>query len=335
MKVLFIGGTGIISSACSELALKRGIDLYLLNRGKSFRPTPPGAKLFLGDIRDPDSGAKEASIRSTLADLQFDTVVDWIAFTPEHVQNDIDLFQNHTRQYIFISSASAYQTPPHFLPVTESTPLHNPYWEYSRNKAACEALLMDVYRQKDFPATIVRPSHTYDRTLLPFHGGYTTVARMRAGKKVLVHGDGASLWTLTHHKDFAVGLVGLLGNPHALGESFHITSDEWLSWNQIYEIIAHAAGVEPRLVHAPSDLIAAFDPEWGASLLGDKTHSMIFDNSKIRRLVPDFRPQIPFWQGAQEIIAWYDAEPALRKVDPLFDELQERIIAAVERIYPD
>jgi nucleoside-diphosphate-sugar epimerase len=335
LKVLFIGGTGIISSACTKLALNKSIELYLLNRGTSFRPTPPGVRVILGDIRNPDSGSPETSLRGKLAGLQFDAVVDWVAFTPEHVQNDIGLFQHHTGQYIFISSASAYQTPPHFLPVTESTPLHNPFWEYSRNKAACEALLIEAYRQVGFPATIVRPSHTYDRTLLPFHGGYTNVARMRAGKKVLVHGDGASLWTLTHHTDFAVGLVGLLGNPHALGEAFHITSDEWLSWNQIYEIVAHAAGVEPRLVHAPSDLIAAFDPEWGASLLGDKSHSMIFDNSKIRRVVPDFRPTIPFWQGAQEIIAWYDADPARQKVEPLFDALQEKIIAAVEGAYPD
>jgi nucleoside-diphosphate-sugar epimerase len=335
MKVLFIGGTGIISSACTELALKRGIELYLLNRGKSFRPAPPGAKVLFGDIRNPEAGSSVDSLRSILADLQFDAVVDWVAFTPEHVRKDIDLFQNHTKQYIFISSASAYQTPPHFLPVIESTPLINPYWEYSRNKAACEALLMAVYQQAGFPATIVRPSHTYDCTLLPFQGGYTTVARMRAGKKVLVHGDGTSLWTLTHHSDFAVGLVGLLGNPHALGEAFHITSDEWLSWNQIYEIVAHAAGVEPRLAYAPSDLIAAFDREWGASLLGDKSHSMIFDNSKIRRLVPDFRPHIPFWQGAQEIIAWYDADPARQNVDPIFDALLERIIAAVEGAYPD
>ena len=335
MKVLFIGGTGVISSACSELALKRGIELFLLNRGKNFRPAPPGARILLGDIRNPDSASPAGSLRSILAEQHFDAVVDWVAFTPEHVQNDIDLFQDHTGQYIFISSASAYQTPPHFLPVTESTPLHNPYWEYSRNKAACEVLLMDVYRQVGFPASIVRPSHTYDRTLLPFHGGYTTVARMRAGKKVLVHGDGASLWTLTHHTDFAVGLVGLLGNPHALGESFHITSDEWLTWDQIYKIVAYAAGVEPRLVHAPSDLIAAFDPEWGASLLGDKTHSMIFDNSKIRRLVPDFQPRIPFWQGAEEIIAWYDADPARKVVDPHFDALHERIIAAIEGINPN
>ncbi len=328
MKVLFIGGTGIISSACSELAVQRGIELYLLNRGKSARPTPPGARVLRGDIRNPSSA------REALGSLDFDAVVDWVAYTPEQVQNDIDLFCNRTGQYIFISSASAYQTPPNFMPVTESTPLHNPFWEYSRNKAACEALLLEAYRRESFPTTIVRPSHTYDRTLLPFDGGYTIVARMRAGKKVVVHGDGTSLWTLTHHTDFAVGFVGLLGNPHALSETFHITSDEWLSWNQIYEIVARAAGAEPRLMHVPSDLIAAFDPEWGAGLLGDKSHSMIFDNSKIRRLVPDFQPRIPFWQGAKEIIAWYDADRARQVIDPSVDAIQDRIIAAMERIYP-
>ena len=185
-----------------------------------------------------------------------------------------------------------------------------------------------------FPVTIVRPSHTYDQTLLPFDGGYTVVARMRAGKKVVVHGDGTSLWTMTHHADFAVGLVGLLGNPHAIGETFHITSDEWLSWNQIYQIVAQAAGIEPRLVHVPSDLIAAFDPAWGASLVGDKSHSMIFDNSKIRRLVPGFHPRIPFWQGAQQVMAWYDADPARQIVNPAVDALQDRIILAMESILP-
>lgn len=328
MKVLFIGGTGIIGSACAELALHHGIELYLLNRGQSIRQPAAGAKVLHGDIRQGDS------VQNALGKLNFDAVVEWVAFTPEHIQNDIELFRGRTGQYIFISSASAYQTPPHLLPVTESTPLHNPFWLYSREKAACEALLLDAYQREGFPATVVRPSHTYDRTLFPFHGGYTTVARMRAGKKVVVHGDGTSLWTLTHHRDFAIGLVGLLGNPHALGETFHITSDEWLSWNQIYEIVAHTAGVEPRLVHVPSDLIAAFDPEWGASLLGDKAHSMIFDNSKIRRLVPEFRACIPFWQGAQEIIAWYDADPARQVKDIYFDALQDRIIGALERAFP-
>jgi nucleoside-diphosphate-sugar epimerase len=328
MKVLFIGGTGIISSACSELAIRRGIDLYLLNRGQSFRPAPEGARLLHGDIRDPNSA------RAALGDLHFDAVVNWIAFTPDQVHADLDLFRGRTGQYVFISSASAYQTPPNFLPVTESTPLHNPYWQYSRNKAACEALLFEACRKEGFPATVVRPSHTYDRTLLPFEGRYTVVARMRAGKPVVVHGDGTSLWTLTHHADFAVGLVGLLGNPHAIGEAFHITSDEWLSWNQIYEIVGHAAGVQPRLVHVPSEVIARFDPDWGAGLLGDKTHSMIFDNSKIRRLVPDFHPVIPFWQGAREILAWYDADPARQQIDPAFDALEDRLIAAVSSIIP-
>jgi nucleoside-diphosphate-sugar epimerase len=328
MKVLFIGGTGIISSACSELAIQRGIELYLLNRGLSPRQPAAGAKLLHADIR------QRESVIAALGDMSFDAVVDWVAFTPGQVRNDIELLRGRTDQYIFISSASAYQTPPHFLPVTESTPLHNPFWQYSRDKAACEELLMDAYQTEGFPATVVRPSHTYDQTLLPFHGGYTNVARMRAGKKVIVHGDGTSLWTLTHHRDFAVGLVGLLGNPHAVGDVFHITSDEWLSWNQIYEIVAHAAGVEPQLVHVPSDLIAAFDPEWGASLLGDKAHSMIFDNSKIRRLLPDFQTRIPLWQGVQEIIAWYDADQARQVLDPYFDALQDRLISVMERAFP-
>jgi nucleoside-diphosphate-sugar epimerase len=328
MKVLFVGGTGIISSACSKLALEKGFELYLLNRGESFRPIPAGAKVLEGDIRNVE-GALAA-----LGEYTFDAVVDWVAFTPEHIETDLVLFRGRTRQFIFISSASAYQTPPGHLPITESTPLDNPFWEYSRKKIACEERLMQAYREEKFPITVVRPSHTYDATLLPFHGGYTNVARMRQDKPVIVHGDGTSLWTLTHNTDFAVGLVGLLGNPHAIGDTFHITSDEWLSWNQIYTLLAKAAGVVPHLVHVPSELIAAFDPEWGPGLLGDKSHSMIFDNSKIRRLVPDFRPCIPFWQGAREIIAWYDAHPEFQVVDLVFDALQEKIITAIKSIYP-
>lgn len=326
MRVLFIGGSGIISSACTALAVQQGIELYLLNRGQSSRPVPPEARLLRADIRQPES------VEAVLGNLTFDAVVEWVAYTPEQVQNDIDLFAKRCRQYIFISSASAYQKPPRFLPVTESTPLDNPFWQYSRNKAACEALLEQSGRSAGFPFTIVRPSHTYDKTLLPFHDGYTTVARLRAGKAVVVHGDGTSLWTLTHHADFAVGLVGLLGHPQALGHAFHITSDEWLTWNQIYRIIAEAAGVrEPRLVHVPSEMIAAYDPVWGASLLGDKSHSMIFDNSKIRRLVPGFHPSIPFWRGAQEILAWYDADPARQKVNPGTDQLHDTLITALEK----
>ncbi|HWQ83611.1 MAG TPA: SDR family oxidoreductase [Anaerolineales bacterium] len=325
MRVLFIGGTGVISSACSELAVQRGINLYLLNRGQSSRPTPAGAKIIQADIRQTEETAR------ALSGLDFDAVVDWIAYTPEQVQADIELFRGRTRQYIFISSASVYQKPPRTLPITESTPLHNPFWEYSRLKAACEAVLMDAYRQEDFPTTIVRPSHTYDRTLFPFTGGYTQVGRMRAGKPVVVHGDGTSLWTLTNHRDFAVGLVGLLGHPLALGEAFHITSDEWLSWNQINEIMAEAAGVKPRLVHAPSELIARYDARWGESLLGDKSFSALFDNSKIRRLVPEFKPVIPFWQGAREIMAWYDADPSRQVINSYVDAAQDQIIQFLDR----
>jgi nucleoside-diphosphate-sugar epimerase len=328
MRVLFIGGTGIISSACSELAIERGIELYLLNRGQSQRPVPAGAQLIQADIRQPQT------VHDAVENQTFDVVVDWIAFTPEQVMTVVELFSKRTGQYVFVSSASAYQKPPGFLPITESTPLHNPFWEYSRNKAACERMLEELGREEGFPFTIVRPSHTYDRTLFPFHGGYTTVGRMRAGKPVVVHGDGTSLWTLTHHRDFAVGLVGLLGNPHALGQSFHITADEWLSWNQIYEIVARAAGVEARLVHVPSELIAAYDPNWGASLLGDKAHSTIFDNSKIRRLVPDFHPVIPFWQGAGEILAWYDGDPRRQVVEPFMDGLHDRLVEAMGRVAP-
>jgi nucleoside-diphosphate-sugar epimerase len=328
LKVLFVGGTGIISSACAELAIERGVEIYLLTRGKSRRPIPKAAIWLQGDIRQP------RAIPAILGDFTFDAVVEWIAFTPEQVKTDLELFCNCTRQYVFISSASAYQKPPSHLPITEGTPLHNPYWEYSRQKAACEALLHQEWNRAKFPYTIVRPSHTYDRTLLPFHGGYTTVARMRSGKPVVVHGDGTSLWTLTHHRDFAVGLIGLLGNPEAIGESFHITSDESLSWNQIYTIMAHAAGVEAHLVHVPSDLIARYDSGWGASLLGDKTHSMIFDNTKIRRFVPEFNPGILFEQGAKEIMAWFDGDSSRQVIEPYIDELQDRLVEAMQRALP-
>jgi len=328
MKVLFIGGTGIISSACSQLALAKGIDLYLLNRGQSMRATPQGSKVLHGDIRDP------ASARLALGSLQFEVVVDWVAFTPEHIEADLDLFRGRTGQYIFISSASAYQTPPAGLPVTESTVLDNPHWLYSRNKIACEERLVRAYREEKYPITIVRPSHTYDCTLLPMDGGYTVVNRMLQGKPVIVHGDGTSLWTLTHHADFAKGFVGLLGNPHATGDAIHITSDEWLTWNQIFETVARAAGTEARIVHVPSDLIAAYNPDWGDGLLGDKSHSMIFDNSKIKRLVPDFAATIPFARGAEEIMAWYNADPARRKVDAGFESLYERILAAYQAAWP-
>jgi len=331
MKILFIGGTGIISSACTQLALKRGLDLYLLNRGETTKrgPLPEGVKVLKGDIRN------QASAQIALGDHKFDAVVDWIAFTTGHIELDLDLFRGRTHQYVFISSASAYQTPPAGLPVTESTVLDNPFWEYSRNKIACEERLVRAYREEKFPITIVRPSHTYDKTLLPFDGGYTVVNRMRQGKPVIVLGDGTSLWTLTHHRDFAHAFVGLLGNPHAIGESFHITGDEWLSWNQIYQLVAEAAGVpDPKLVHIPSELIAAYEPNLGAGLLGDKSHSMIFDNSKVKRIVPDYVASIPFSQGAREIMAWYDADPVRQMIDPKVDALMDTIIENYQKAWP-
>jgi nucleoside-diphosphate-sugar epimerase len=321
MKVLFIGGTGVISAACSELAITRGIDLYLLNRGQSFRPQPEKATIISGDIRD------SGTVVKILGDQKFDVVVNWIAFTEEHIDTDITLFQNRTAQYIFISSASAYQTPPQSLPVTELTPLDNPYWQYSRDKIACEKRLIKAQQEQNFPVTIVRPSHTYDYTKLPLQGGYTIVDRMRKGKKVIVHGDGSSLWVLTHHHDFAKGFVGLLGNPEAIGEVFHITSDELLTWNQIFEMIAVAANTNADIVHIPSDVIAKYDRDWGDGLLGDKMHSMVFDNSKIKKIVPNFSADIPYKKGVREVMNWYDSHPTFQTVNQEFDQLIDKIIA--------
>jgi len=328
MKVLFIGGTGVISSACSRLAVERGIDLTLLNRGRSIRPAPAGVRLLHVDIRDPDS------VRRSLGDQTFDAVVDWVAFMPDHIEADLGLFRGRTGQYIFISSASAYQTPPARLPVTESTPLDNPFWQYSRDKIACEERLWLAYREDKVPITIVRPSHTYDRTLLPMKGRYTVIDRMRSGQNVIVHGDGTSVWTLMHHADFAKGFIGLLGNARAIGEAVHITSDEWLTWNQIFGLLARAFGTEARIIHLPSDLIAAYDPDWGAGLLGDKSQSMIFDNSKIKRLVPDFACTIPYSQGAEEIAGWFDAEEERRQVDEGFNRLCDRVLTAYSGAWP-
>lgn len=321
MRVLFIGGTGIISSACSPLAIEKGIDLYLLNRSRSHRGTPQGAKVLNGDIRAP------ASVRSAIGDLTFDAVVDWIAFTTEHIEIDLDLFRGRTGQFVFISSASAYQTPPSTLPVTESTVLDNPFWQYSRNKIACEERLIKAYRDEEYPVTIVRPSHTYDKTLLPFDGGYTILDRMRRGKPVVVHGDGTSLWVLTHHRDYARAFVPLLGNSHAIGEAYHITSDEWLNWNQIHDIVADAAGVKARKVHVSSDIIARHDPDRAPGLLGDKANSMVFDNTKVKRAAGGWEAEIPFCQGAREIVAWYDANPDRQKIDPKVDALEDEMCA--------
>ena len=321
MKVLFIGGTGVISSACSELAISCGIELYHLNRGKSagIRKVEE-VKTIISDIRNFDE------TRKALLGYEFDVVVDWIAFEPQHIRDDIKLFSNRTNQFMFISSASIYQTPPEKLPITEDTPLDNPFWEYSRKKIACENILREEYLKSGFPFTIVRPSHTYDKTSIPILGGYTALQRMKQLLPVIVHGDGTSIWTLTHHKDFAVGLVGLLGKLEAINEAFQITSDEWLSWNNIYTTLAGELGVEPRLIHVPSDVIARYDREIGDGLLGDKAHSMIFANTKIKQFVPDFNPQISFRQGAKEIVKWHEENPMPEKYDEHINTLMEKII---------
>jgi nucleoside-diphosphate-sugar epimerase len=323
LRVLFIGGTGVISSACSRVAVEHGIDLFVLNRGRSTdRPLPLGVTTLQADVREP------RSVRQEIKDLLFDAVVDWVAFTPDQVRTDIELFSGRTGQYVFISSASAYQTPPARVPVTESTPLRNPFWAYSRGKIACEDLLVAAYREQGFPATIVRPSHTYDQTTVPFDGRWTVLGRMLAGKPVIVHGDGTSLWTLTHHEDFARAFVPLLAHPRTLGEAIQITSDDVLTWNQIAEALAAALGVSARVVHVPSDAIAAADPDWGAGLLGDKAHSMIFDNAKVRGLVPGWRAVIPFEQGAREIADWYRADPARQVTDARLDAVMDKLAAA-------
>ena len=322
LRVLFLGGPGIISSACARLAVERGLELTVVNRGLSAtRPLPEGAEVLHADVRD------AASLRGVLGDREFDAVVDWVAYTPDQVAADVEFFAGRTGQYVFISSASAYQTPPERLPVTESTPLRNPHWEYSRNKIACEDVLVRAYREDGFPMTIVRPSHTYDRASVPLDGGWTAVERMRQGKEVVVHGDGTSLWTLTHHEDFARGFVPLLGNPRVLGEAFHITGDDVLTWDQVVRALGRAAGVEPRIVHVPSDAIAAADAGWGAGLLGDKAHSMVFDTTKLRRVVPEFTTTIRFEQGAREIVAWHDADPARRAVDARLDAVMDDLVA--------
>lgn len=323
LRVLFIGGTGIISSAASALAVERGYELHVLNRGSTaLRPLPEAAVQHTADVRDP------AAAREALGDLEFDAVVDWLSFTPDHVRTATDLVRGRTGQYVFISSASAYQTPPERLPVTESTPLRNPHWQYSRDKVACEDLLTSLYREEGFPMTVVRPSHTYDRTLVPFDGGWSFVDRMRRGLPVVVPGDGTSLWTLTHHTDFAGALLPLLGQPRALGEAFHITGDDAWTWDQIARALGRAAGVpDPEIVHVPSDAINAVDPEWGAGLLGDKAHSMVFDNTKVKRLAPGWSAVVPFERGAEEIVAWHDADPARRTLDERWNSTVDGLVS--------
>jgi nucleoside-diphosphate-sugar epimerase len=322
MKALFIGGTGVISAACAQRAVALGFELEVLNRGQSRdRPLPGGVTVHRADVHD------RAAVRDAVGGRDFDVVANFLAFTPEDVRADVDLLRDRAGQYVFISSASAYQTPPARLPVTESTPLRNPVWPYSQAKIACEELLTRAYREEALPVTIVRPSHTYDRTSVPYDSGWTMIDRMRRGRPVVVHGDGTSLWTLTHSTDFAKGFAGLLGHPAAIGDSFHITSDEALTWNQIVQALAAAAGAEPEIVHVTSEAILAADERWGRSLLGDKAHSMVFDNAKLRAVVPDYMATIPFARGAREIVAWHDEDPARRRVDPETDALLDRLTA--------
>ena len=330
MRVLFIGGTGIISTACTQLAAQRGIDLTLARRGTRAATLPEGVKTLTIDMDDAAGAAK------TLADQQFDAVVDWIAFTPDQIERDLKLFRDRTAQYIFISSASAYQKPAGHYLITESTPLANPFWQYSRDKIACEDRLMRAYRDENFPITIVRPSLTYGETQITlainsWEKSYTAVDRMRRGKKVIVPGDGSSLWVITHNTDFAKGLVGLLGNPQAIGHAFHITSDEVMTWDQYYSIVAEAAGVDAEIIHIPSDFIGACFPDKLGGLKGDKAVSVVFDNSKIKRFVPGFCATTPFAEGIRRTLAWFDADPARRQIDDAANERWDKLIAAYQQ----
>ena len=331
MRVLFLGGTGNISIAATRLLAERGADLAVLNRGQSDVLLPDGVRRIRGDIRD------RASVADALRGEEFDVVVDWVAFVPEHVELDIELFGGGISQYVFISSATVYRKPSPFFPLVEEAPLGNPDWKYARDKIACEERLRREHEENGFPATIVRPSHTYGENWIPTAlagQDYTVVDRMLRGKNVIVHDDGESLWTMTHNTDFARAFVGILGNADAVGESFHITSDEALTWNRITETIAAAAGLEPHIVHIPSDFIAAIDPELGEGLLGDKAHSLVFDNTKIKRFVPDFEAVVPFAEGIARSLAWFDADPARKVVDEERNALLDRIVAAYEAASP-
>ncbi|MFW6218025.1 MAG: SDR family oxidoreductase, partial [Verrucomicrobiota bacterium] len=327
MKLLFIGGTGNISAACARLALEQGHDVRILNRGKT--PLGPlgldGACPLVADIHD------EGSVRGALGDESFDVVLNFIAFTPEDIERDLRLFAGRCGQYVFISSASVYQKPRGEIVITESTPLKNPFWEYSRRKIACEERLNRAWREDDFPATIVRPSLTYD-TVIPLSMGswddWTMIDRMRRGEPVVVHGDGQNCWTITHSEDFAAGLLGLVGNPLTRGHAFHITSDEVLTWDEIWQQAAEAAGCRAEIVHVPSEFIASMDDFQRGSLLGDKAVSAIFDNSKLKRFVPEYRASIPWREGIRRTLAWFQAEPERMRIVDAHNQLHDRILAA-------
>jgi nucleoside-diphosphate-sugar epimerase len=321
-RILFLGGNGTISASCSREVLARGDELTHLTRGiGSTRAPIDGVRSLNGDASDP------ASVRDAVADQEFDVVVNFRAFRPEQVAADIELFAGRTAQYVFISSASAYAKPVAALPIVEATPLRNPFWQYSRDKIACEDLLVAAYRDAGFPMTIVRPSHTYDGGLIPLEGGWTTLDRMRRGAPVVIHGDGTSLWILTNARDFARAFVGLLGNPHALGSAVHITGDEVLTWDAIAGLLGAALGVEPTLVHVASETIARVMPEIGPGLLGDKAHSVVFDNTRVKSLVPGWTATIPFADGAREIVDWHLADERRQQVVPELNDGFDRLVA--------
>lgn len=318
MKALIIGGTGTISTAVVKHAVSRGWELYILNRGK--KPLPQGVTGIIADIND------HSTVANAICRMKFDVVAQFIAYSPEDVERDIRLFSDRTAQYIFISSASAYQKPVSGYPITESTPLKNPYWEYSSKKIAAEDWLMKAYRETGFPVTIVRPSHTYDGTkpVFAIHGNkgvWQTVRRILKDKPVIIPGDGTSLWTLTHSSDFAKGFVGLMGNPHAIGQAYHITSDEVMTWNQIYSVIANACGKDLNALHVPSDYIAAHsgDYDFRGTLLGDKANSVIFDNTKIKHIVPDFLCTVTMADGLRAGTDYILRHRELQIIDPDFD----------------
>ena len=331
MKALLIGGTGTISTEISKRLVKLGWELTLLNRGNTGAFVPEGARVLKVDIND------ETAVNQLLGDEQFDVVADFIIFTPEQAQRDIRLFKGRTAQYIFISSASAYQKPLSSPHITESTPLFNPFWGYSRNKIAIEELLMDAYRNDGFPVTIVRPSHTYCERSMPLglhgqKGSFSVLERIRTGKKIIVPGDGLSLWTVTHSRDFAVGFCGLMGNIHAIGEAIHITSDERLTWNQIHECVGRALGQAPKMVHIASETLAKLGPDWEGALIGDKSNTVLFDNSKIKRLVPEFCATTRFDQGAREVVEYVYSHPECQTPDPAFDAWCDAVIEQYEQM---
>jgi nucleoside-diphosphate-sugar epimerase len=334
VKILFVGGTGNISSTLTAQLAAGGHEVHLLNRGKTLKhPLPKGVRVIAGDIHAP-AGGPPAALRGA----RYDAVVDWIAFTVADVERDLAWFGGGAEaatagQFIFIGSASAYQKPPAHPVITESTPLCNPYWQYSRDKIACEERLMQAYRATGFPMTIVRPSHTYD-TIVPVAVGksdFTIIDRIRRGSPVVVHGEGTSLWTLTHAEDFGRAFIGLLGNPRAIGHAFHITSDEWLTWDQILRLVGRAAGAEPNIVHVPSAFIAKHDPDTGAGLIGDKSWCALFDNSKIKSFVPGWQAQIPFSEGIRRTVAWFDADPTRQAVDAAANGRVDEILRAWQR----